>query len=89
MGRFAAVRLLAERLSGADSGCAAVLLLIPRTAFLGALLFVPVSVSIFLITYGIGFGNTVGITAGMVLSVTDLVCWDGDRLWELGARALR
>ena len=65
---------------------AAVLLLIPATATLGALLFLPIGLSVFLITYGVGFGNTVVVTAGMLLSVVYLICWDADRVWAaLGA----
>ncbi len=60
---------------------AAILLLIPKTATLGAVLFLPVGFSIFLITWGVGFGGTVYVTAGMLLSVIYLVCWDGDRVW--------
>lgn len=65
---------------------AAVLLLIPATATLGALLFLPVGVSVFLITLGLGFQGTVWITSGMLLSVTYLICWDGDRIWAAGAQ---
>ena len=70
---------------------AATLLLIPHTATLGAVLFLPIGLSIFLITWGVGFQGTVYITAGMLLSVTYLICWDGDRVWNaaqilLGAR---
>jgi len=59
---------------------AAVLLLIPRTATLGALLFLPVSVSVLLITWGVGFGNTVFVAAGMLASAGWLLWWDADRL---------
>jgi hypothetical protein len=65
---------------------AAVLLLIPSTATVGALMFLPIAVSIALITWGIGFGNTVFIGFGMVLSAVYLVCWDGDRIWAAGTR---
>lgn len=68
---------------------AAVLLLVPRTAALGALLFLPVGLSVFLITWGVGFGNTVYITAGMLLSAVYLVCWDGGRVWAASAAVLR
>jgi hypothetical protein len=61
--------------------CAAVLLLIPATATVGAVLFLPIGLSIFLITWGIGFQGTVYVTAGMLLSVVYLVCWDCDRVW--------
>lgn len=65
---------------------AAVLLLVPATATLGALLFLPIGVSIVLITWGVGFGNTVWIAAGMLLSVTYLLCWDADRIWDAVSR---
>ncbi len=63
---------------------AAILLLVPHTATVGALLFLPISFSILLITWGIGFGNTVYIAAGMTLSAIYLVCWDADRVWAAG-----
>ena len=66
---------------------AAVLLLIPATATLGAVFFLPIIVSVFLVTWGIGFGNTVLITFAMMWACLFLVCWDGDRVWA-GARAL-
>ena len=66
---------------GLSQVAASILLLIPATATLGALLFLPIGLSIFLITYGVGFGNTVYVTAGMLLSAIYLVCWDGDRVW--------
>jgi len=61
---------------------AAILILIPRTALLGALLFLPVTLSIVLITWGVGFAGTTPVAAGMLLSVTYLLCWDGDRVWQ-------
>jgi len=66
---------------------AALLLLVPSTALVGALMFLPVSFSILLIAWGVGFGNTVFVAAGMTLSAAYLVCWDGDRVWA-GARAI-
>lgn len=63
---------------------AAILLLLPSTATVGALLVLPISFSILLITWGIGFGNTVFIAAGMTLSAIYLVCWDADRVWVAG-----
>lgn len=65
---------------------AAVLLLIPATSTLGALVFLPIGISVFLVTWGVGFGNTVYITAGMLLSAIYLVCWDGDRIWDAASR---
>ena len=60
---------------------AAVLLLVPRTATLGAVLFAPVVGSILLITVGVGFGLTAVIVAGMLLANVWLICWDADRIW--------
>jgi hypothetical protein len=64
----------------------AAIVLLPATATVGALLVLPIAVSILLITWGVGFGNTVLIAAGMVLSATYLVYWDGDRVWDAAAR---
>lgn len=61
---------------------AAVLLLIPATATLGAVVFFPVGLSVLLITWGVGFGTTVFVAAGMLLAVAYLLCWDGDRVWR-------
>ncbi len=60
---------------------AAVLIVIPATATLGALLFLPIILSIVLITWGVGFGLTAWITTGMLVSVIYLLCWDADRIW--------
>ncbi len=64
---------------------AAVLLLVPRTATLGALLFLPVVGSILLITIGVGFGLTAVIVAAMLLANLWLLCWDADRIRAAGA----
>ena len=74
------------RFIGLVQVAAAVLLLVPRTATLGAMLFLPIGLSIVLITWGVGFGGTVFVALGMLLSVTYLLCWDGDRIWAAGAR---
>lgn len=60
---------------------AAVCLLIPATATLGAVMFVPIIFSIVLVTWGIGFAGTMYVTALMLLSAIYLVCWDADRVW--------
>ena len=64
---------------------AGVLLLIPATATLGAVLFFPIIVSIVFITWGMGFTGTTYVTAAMLLSVVYLLSWDGDRIWSAGA----
>jgi len=65
---------------------AAVCLLIPATSTLGAVIFVPLIFSIVLVTWGIGFGGTVYVTALMLLSAIYLVCWDADKVWSAGSR---
>lgn len=59
---------------------AGVLILIPRTATLGAVLFYPVILNIFVITTSMGFSGTPVLTAGMLLAATFLLCWDYDKL---------
>ncbi len=69
------------RFIGLAQIAAAILLLIPGTTTIGALLAFPIVISIFLITWGIGFSGTVYITAGMLLSGIYLLSWDADRIW--------
>lgn len=59
---------------------AAVLLLFPRTAHLGALAFFPIIVNIAVLTSSVGFAGTNYLTALMTLAATYLVAWDYDRL---------
>jgi hypothetical protein len=59
---------------------AAVLLLFPRTAHLGALMFFPIILNIAVLTSSVGFAGTNYITALMLLAAAYLVCWDYDRL---------
>jgi len=66
---------------GAMQMLAALLLLIPATAHLGALLFVPIILNIAVITVALGFQGTVFITWPMVLAGLLLVAWDYHR-WE-------
>lgn len=65
---------------GAAQVTAGVLLLIPRTATLGAVLFFPIILNIFVITVALGFTGTPFITASMLLAAIFLLCWDYDRL---------
>jgi uncharacterized membrane protein YphA (DoxX/SURF4 family) len=57
------------------------LLLIPRTATLGALVYLPIVVNIFAITIAIGpaFAGTRVVTGAMVAANLYLLCWDWDR----------
>jgi hypothetical protein len=59
---------------------AAILLLFPRTAHIGALLFLPIIANIAVLTTSVGFVGTWVITILMCLAATYLVCWEYDRL---------
>ncbi len=59
---------------------AAILLLFPRTAHLGALLFLPIIVNIAVLTTSVGFAGTWVVTILMSLAAAYLVAWDYDRL---------
>ena len=59
---------------------AGVLLLVPRTRTIGALLYLPIILNIFLITVGIGFQGTPYVTGLMLLGVLALLFYDGDRI---------
>jgi len=58
---------------------AAILLLIPRTALLGALMYFPIILNIAILTYAVRFEGT-RIVTFMVLANIFLLCWDYDRL---------
>jgi uncharacterized membrane protein YphA (DoxX/SURF4 family) len=59
---------------------AAVLILIPRTSALGALMYFVLILNIFLITVGVGFTGTPLITGLILMASVYLLCWDYDRL---------
>ncbi|MGE0131121.1 MAG: hypothetical protein AB7U82_23835 [Blastocatellales bacterium] len=59
---------------------AAILLLIPRTAALGAVIYFPIIINIFLVTVSLNFTGTPFITGAMLLANIYLLCWDYDRL---------
>ncbi|HVQ39261.1 MAG TPA: hypothetical protein VMS31_17105 [Pyrinomonadaceae bacterium] len=59
---------------------AALLLLIPRTATVGAVMFFPLILNIFVITISLHFQGTPFITGLMLLANIYLLCWDYDRL---------
>ena len=59
---------------------AALLLLVPRTATLGALLYFPIILNIFVLTLSMHFTGTPFITGLMLLANLYLLCWDYDRL---------
>lgn len=60
---------------------AAILLLFPRTAHLGALMFLPIIINIAVLTNSVGFVGTRYITMLMAIAAIYLVCWDYDR-WK-------
>jgi uncharacterized membrane protein YphA (DoxX/SURF4 family) len=62
---------------------AALLLLIPRTATLGALVYFPLILNIFVITVALDFRGTPVITGLMLLANIYLLCWDYDKLKPL------
>jgi len=59
---------------------AALLLLIPRTSHIGALLFLPIIANIAVLTTSVGFSGTWVITILMSLAATYLAAWEYDRL---------
>ena len=59
---------------------AAVLLLFPRTAHLGALMFLPIIVNVAVLTTSVGFKGTWILTILMSLAAAWLVAWEFDRL---------
>ncbi len=59
---------------------AAILLLIPRTSHIGALIFLPIIVNIAVLTSSVGFAGTWLITIFMSLAGIYLVAWEYDRL---------
>jgi hypothetical protein len=58
---------------------AAILLLFPRTAHLGALMFLPIIANIAVLTTSVGFQGTWIVTIFMTLAAIYLVAWDYDR----------
>ncbi|MDQ4123099.1 MAG: DoxX family membrane protein [Acidobacteriota bacterium] len=68
---------------------AAILLLIPRTATLGALIFFPIIINIAVLTNSMDFAGTKVITIFMALAATYLLCWDYDKLKPIFKRRER
>ncbi|HEX8432481.1 MAG TPA: hypothetical protein VF625_14420 [Longimicrobium sp.] len=58
-----------------------ILLLWPRTATLGAAIFFPIILNIFVITVSLNFGGTPVIAGLMLLACAYLLCWDYPR-WK-------
>jgi hypothetical protein len=59
---------------------AAILLLIPRTSHIGALMFMPIILNIAVLTSSVGFSGTWLLTIFMSLAGLWLFCWEYDRL---------
>ncbi len=59
---------------------AAILLLIPRTSHIGALMFLPIIVNIAILTTSVGFQGTWIITILMSMAAAYLTVWEYDRL---------
>ncbi|SOD92516.1 hypothetical protein [Spirosoma fluviale] len=59
---------------------AAVLLLIPRTATLGALLYFPIILNITILSFSVRFDGSLLSSPLMVLANLYLLCWDYDKL---------
>ncbi|HEY0606449.1 MAG TPA: hypothetical protein VGD58_26230 [Herpetosiphonaceae bacterium] len=71
------------RFLGAAQLLAAMLLLIPATTTLGALIYFPIILNIFIITVSLHFTGTPVITGLMLLASVYLLCWDYDKLKHL------
>ncbi|HEX7050221.1 MAG TPA: hypothetical protein VF188_08480 [Longimicrobiales bacterium] len=69
------------RFVGAAQVLAGVLLLFPATATVGAVIYFPIILNIFVLTYALEFGGTTVVTSLMLLACTYLLCWDYDR-WK-------
>ena len=59
---------------------AAILLLIPRTVILGALLYFPVMLNICILSYAVRFEGSILTAPLMVLGSLFLVCWNYDKI---------
>ncbi len=64
---------------GASQVLAGILLLIPRFAHIGALMFIPIMLNIFIITVSLGFKGTPIVTGMMLLAVIYLFSYDYHR----------
>lgn len=65
---------------GATQVVAGLLLLIPRTATLGAVIFFPIVVNILVITVALDFRGTIFLAGAMVAGAAALLAWDWHRL---------
>jgi len=65
---------------GAAQVVAGLLMLVPRAATLGAVIFFPVALNIFVITVALDFRGTPFVTGPMLFAAAALLAWDWDRL---------
>ena len=65
---------------GATQIVAGLLMLVPRAATLGAVVFFPVALNIFVITVALDFRGTPFVTGPMLVAAAALLAWDWDRL---------
>jgi len=77
------------RFIGFGQLAAGILVLIPRTSTLGAILFFPIVANIFVITLSMPFAGTPVVTGLMLLASFFLLCWDYDRVEALFFSAMR
>lgn len=68
------------RFIGLSQVLVAVLVLIPRTATMGAVIAFPLILNIFIITVSLHFTGTPAITGGLLLASLFLLCWDYHRI---------
>lgn len=71
------------RFLGLSQVVAGLFLLWPRTAHLGAAMFLPIMVNIFVVTVALGFQGTPAVTGLMLLAVVWLCAWDWHRFRSL------
>ena len=74
------------RFIGLAQVLAALLLLSPRTATLGAVIYFPIILNIFVITVSLNFRGTPLVTGLMLLGSVFLLCWDYPRLRSVFSR---
>ena len=66
---------------GATQMVAGVLLLFPATCLLGAIVYFPIILNIFVLTLSLQFGGTSVVAGLMLLACAYLLCWEYDR-WK-------
>jgi hypothetical protein len=74
---------------GLSQVVAGILLLIPATATLGAVIFLPIVLNIAVLTWSLDFTGTVSVSMLMVLANLFLLCWDYDRIRSILVRPSR